>query len=403
MFRYAGLIFFICGLSALAPAQLNPGDYVIPVSSSSSYAVVQVTPGGTVKTLFTLPWPALALTMATNNTDLAVVGRPPTSKAGFVATVTPAGVVTSLATYASYIYENMAVDSNGTFVVPAGVGGTDVIIRCDRFGTLTTLNPSPPVGGGKPRGIAVDTYTGGYLIGDIPVLYRIARDGTATSITSGVAINNSIDMVSDARTLSAIIAQQNSLVSVDTVTGTMSTIQGGFNGCFPGLAYDRTNDGWILAGSCSNTNSFIFRIARGGGVTTVAPLVGSMDVEVYGSLNIVGAGDPTPGATLSLRFSEPSSPGELYLAGASLSTSPGIFTPAGVVDLTPDTLFAVSQQVPSLFVNFMGVLDSGGSAIAAVAVPKVASLKGLRFYISFVTIRKTAIHRIANTQGFTIQ
>ena len=183
----------------------------------------------------------------------------------------------------------------------------------------------------------------------------------------------------------------------------MTTIQGGFNGCFPGLAYDRGNDAWILAGGCVNTNYNIYRVARAGGYTTVTPLTGAADVEVYGSLNVVAAGDPTPGSTLSLRFSELSSAGDLYLAGASFSTSPGIPTPAGMVDLTPDMLFTISQLVPSIFRNFTGVLDGNGSALASVNVPGAPSLKGLRFYIAFVTIRGTQLHRVSNTQGYTIQ
>jgi len=156
-------------------------------------------------------------------------------------------------------------------------------------------------------------------------------------------------------------------------------------------------------GSCANTNFNLYRVLRGGGLTTVTPLVGGGDVEVYGSLNIVAAGDPTPGASLGLRFCEPSSAGDLYLAAASFSTSPGIPTPAGVVDLTPDALFALSQFAPSIFVNFAGVLDANGAAAAKVVVPAAPALKGLRFYLSFVTVRGAQIRAIANTQGFTIQ
>jgi hypothetical protein len=401
MLRLIVLTAVFSALAGLAPAQLNPGDYVVPVSPGN--AVVQITPTGTVTTICTLPWPANAVTMAVNNTDLAVLGRSLLARIGYVATVTPAGVVTTLASYASNIYENMAVDVNGTYVMSAGVSGTDVVIRVDRFGMLTTLNPSPAVGGGKPRGIAVDINTGGYLFGDIPTLYRVARDGSCTSITGGVAINNGIDILSDARTLTAIVSQQNSLVSIDLVTGIMTTIQGGFNGCFPGLAYDRANDAWILAGSCANTNYFVYRVARAGGLSTVTPLTGAGDVEVYGSLNIVAGADPSPGAALALRFCEPSSAGDLYLAAASFSTSPGIPTPAGVVDLTPDALFALSQLAPSMFVNFAGVLDASGAAAAKVVVPGVPQLKGFRFYVSFVTVRGSSIRAIANTQGFTIQ
>jgi len=386
-----------------AGAQLNPGDYVAPLPSSTGTPIVQITPGGTVKTLFTVPFLVSALTMATNNVDLAVVAQNPVARAGFVATVTPSGTVTTLASYASYIYENIAPDSNGTYVVPVGSNGTDVVLRIDRVGGKTSINPSPPVGGGKPRGMAVDIGTGGYLMGDIPNLFLIARDGTTRTVHKNVAINNSIDMMSDARTGAVMIAQQNSLVSVDPVTGLMTTIQGGFNGCFPGLAYERARDAWVLAGACTSLNTNVYRVLRGGGVTTVAGLAGASDIEVYGSRNIVATSDPTPGSTLSLGFSEPSSAGALYLAAASFSTSPGIPTPAGIIDLTPDPLFFFSLAAPGIFVNFQGVLDAQGSALAAVAVPPIPALKGFRFFVSFVTVRGSALNAIANTVGFTIQ
>jgi hypothetical protein len=384
-------------------AQLNPGDYVAPLPSTTGSSIVQITPGGTVKTLFTVPFVVSALTMAPNNVDLAVVARNPVARAGFLATVTPSGTVTTLTSYASYIYENVAPDSNGTYAVPVGTNGTDVVLRIDRVGGKTTVTPSPPVGGGKPRGMAVDIGTGGYLMGDIPNLFLIARDGTSKTVHTGVAINNSIDMMSDARTSTAVISQQNSLVSVDTVTGVMTTIQGGFNGCFPGLAYDRARDAWVLAGSCANTNMNVYRVLRGGGVTTVTGLVGASDIEVYGSRNIVATSDPTPGSNLSLGFSEPNSAGAFYLAAASFSTSPGIPTPVGTIDLTPDPFFFLSLAAPGVFVNFQGVLDAQGSALAAVAVPPIPGLKGFRFFVSFVTVRGSALNAVANTVGFTIQ
>lgn len=385
---------------APCPGQLSVGDYVAPVSSGNS--IVGITPGGTVKTLFAMPFPVTALTMATDNVDMAVLGWDSTSSMAILATVTPTGTVSTVAKFSSYIYENLTVDPAGFYMVPIGAGGI-FVLRIDRFGTVTTISPKPAVGKGKPRGIAVDIGSGGYVVGEIPNLYLIAPDGSSKTIHTNVSINNSIDIMSDARTGTAVIAQQNSLVSVDTVSGVMTTLRGGFNGCFPGLAYDRVRDEWVLAGSCANTNFNVYRVDRSGALNTVTNLVGAGDIEVYGSRHIIAAGDPTPGSTLSMRFKEPGSPGALYLAAASLSTNPGIPTPAGIVDLTPDQLFYLSQVAPTLFVNFMGVLDTNGSAVASVVVPAIAQLRGLRFYVSFVAIKVTTISAIANTAGFTIK
>jgi hypothetical protein len=396
-------LFLLAVLAIVVPVtgQLMPGDYVAPLATTAGNNLVGITPGGTVKTIFKLPFSVLAVSMAVNNRDLAVVGLSP-SRTGVVATVTPTGTVSTVAQYTSYIYENMAVDSGGTYVVPLGQGGI-MVLRISPLGVMTTLTPAPPVGKGKPRGIAVDITSGCYLVGEIPSLYLLARDGSSKTIHNNVSINNSIDMVSDARTGHAIISQQNSLVQVDLTTGLMTTIQGGFQGCFPGLAYDRARDAWVMAGGCAFTNNNLYRVARGGGLTTVTALTGAADLEVYGSLNVVGNGDPKPGATFNIRLSEPGSPGLFYLAAASFSSGPGIPTPAGTIDLTPDVLFALSQTAPAMFVNFRGALDANGTAPAAIMLPPVPQLKGLRFFISFVTIRNNAIGAIANTQGFSIQ
>ena len=84
-------------------------------------------------------------------------------------------------------------------------------------------------------------------------------------------------------------------------------------------------------------------------------------------------------------------------------SNPGIPTPAGTIDLTPDGLFFFSIAVPSVFVNFQGVLDLQGTAIASIKIPAVPALKGFRFFVSFVTVQSGAIKAVANTAGFTIR
>lgn len=393
-------VLFLLVLALGVSAQPMAGDYIVPISSAAGGAVLVITPAGVVTTLFPLPQAATALTMATNNTDLAVMSM--SGGSVILDTVTPKGQVTQLAKWSSYIGENLAVDSNGTYAAPLGAGGVQVL-RIDSFGAMTTLVPSPAIGKGKPRGIAIDINSGGYFVGEIPNLFRILPSGASTVVHTNVAINNGIDMVSDARSGDVVISQQASLVRVDPFSGVMTTIQGGFTGCLPGLAYDRTNDAWVMVGSCANTNFNLYRVTRAGALTTVVGVVGATDIEVYGSLNVVGSGDPKPGTPFSLRFSEPGSAGDVYVAAASLSAGPGIPTAAGVVDLAPDNLFRASREVPTVFVNFTGVLDGAGSAVGKILLPAVPQLKGVRFYVSFVTARGSVIRRVANTAGFTIK
>ena len=58
------LVAWLGGLVALAPAQINPGDYVVTLASSTGSSVVRLTPGGAINTLFSVPYSATAVTMA---------------------------------------------------------------------------------------------------------------------------------------------------------------------------------------------------------------------------------------------------------------------------------------------------------------------------------------------------
>jgi len=390
-----------------AAAQFAPGDYVAPVNTLTGTNLLGITPGGVVTTVHALPFAVTALAMAANNMDLAVLGS--ASRTAFLALITPAGKITTLTTLPlSPQFENLAVDQNGTYLTPPmGLAGA-WIFRIDGGGGVTTILPTPNVGGGKTRGIAVDIGSGDYLVGESSSLFRIAFSGQATVASRNINIPNETDMVSDARSGGLInwkidpssLPVKYALVSIDPGTGAATTIRTRFGNVSPGLAYDRARDAFVLA-EPSPQNALV-RVNRSGGATTVAALAGARDLEVYGSRNVLAGADPTPGSAFGLAFSEPGSPNHLYLAAASFGHGPGIPTPAGVVDLALDPLFILSQAAPAVFVNFQGLLDANGSALALVLIP-AGPLKGLRFYVSFVTIQGGAIRAVANTQGFTIR
>lgn len=385
--------------TAVAPVRAQQaGHYVGPLNTS----IVSIDPSsGAMSTLVTLPFQMAALTMAPGNVDFAVLGRSGTN--AFVAHVSPGGTVTTIQPLpTSYIFENMAFDQDGSYLVPIGAGKIQI-------GRVTPLNvsvidPSPSIGGGKPRGIAVDITSGGYMVGEIPTVYHVARNGNSNVVNTMISINNGIDMWSDPRTGGTVISQQNNLISVDPLTGTQTTINATpFSGCFPGLAYDRARDAFVLAGSCSRTNAWVYRVARNGAVTTVGANAGLADLEVYGSRNVSAIADPVPGSTFVMTLSDPSAPSAGYFAAASFSTGPGIPLAIGTVDLAPDALFFLSGAAPTIFQNFTGALDSSGSATAAIRIPGASALQGVRFFVSFVTFTGATLQTIANTQGFTIQ
>ena len=96
---------------------------------------------------------------------------------------------------------------------------------------------------------------------------------------------------------------------------------------------------------------------------------------------------PIP-STATLRLSLPGLPGELYVLGASAGVSPGVpLGQIGTLPLVPDGLWGVSLgQSNGVFQSFAGFLDAGGQASASLGIPNVPGLRGLRFYVSGLTI-----------------
>ncbi len=105
-----------------------------------------------------------------------------------------------------------------------------------------------------------------------------------------------------------------------------------------------------------------------------------------------GSNHPVPpGGVLNIDLEAAGAGGHAYYMAASLATSPPI--PIQIkpgkrheVPLAFDPLFLASWNLPSIFRNFVGLLDSGGRARAAIAVPGNARLKGVSFFVAYVTI-----------------
>jgi len=113
---------------------------------------------------------------------------------------------------------------------------------------------------------------------------------------------------------------------------------------------------------------------------TLAANIKAVGVAVIGSNHLAGYSLPTPGSKYSLFVSFPH-PNLAYELGASFGFFPGIPTPSGILPLNADNLLFLSREVPAMFIDFSGRLDSGGHAFAGVAIPK-APLHGVRFYLA---------------------
>ncbi len=139
--------------------------------------------------------------------------------------------------------------------------------------------------------------------------------------------------------------------------------------------------------------------------------VGSSDliassVTRAGSRHIVGTGPALVGTTLSILLRTPSDAGLPYYMAASFSLRPGMAIDQRTLSLVVDPLLLLSLTNPLVFRSFSGFLDADGRAAAAFDIPGVNGLRGLRFFLDFVTVRPgspSGIRTIATPVGFTIR
>ncbi|MBN2492526.1 MAG: hypothetical protein JXQ29_16885 [Planctomycetes bacterium] len=131
-------------------------------------------------------------------------------------------------------------------------------------------------------------------------------------------------------------------------------------------------------------------------------------VEVYvAAAGLVGSGTGAPGTTLRFTLTAPADGGLPYQMGSSFGNGP-IPIDTRRLGLSVDSLLvlSVAGALPAVFQNYAGKLDAQGVAQAALAIPNLPALKGLRIYTAYVTLLATApsgVASISNSFLFTIQ
>lgn len=157
--------------------------------------------------------------------------------------------------------------------------------------------------------------------------------------------------------------------------------------------------GWTMSGEMSG-----FPVTVGPDLTHN----GSLDAFVarisFHDVVLGGTGRVDSTVTLSLHASDSS--GLSYQVGSSLGTGP---IPIGnrQIGLSADDLLVVTvgDLWPWVFSGYQGVLDAQGDGQAAIHIPNVQALIGLRIHSAFVTLDPTApwgIRAISDTESFKI-
>ncbi|MBN2492900.1 MAG: hypothetical protein JXQ29_18770 [Planctomycetes bacterium] len=121
---------------------------------------------------------------------------------------------------------------------------------------------------------------------------------------------------------------------------------------------------------------------------------------------LTGSGTGAPGTAYSFVLVSRADPGRAYQMGTALGAGP-VSIGSRWLHLSPDALLvaSTSNQLPAVFSAYVGLLDGGGTARAALHVPAVPQLTGLTLYTAFVVLDPQApfgIQEISNTLGFRI-
>ena len=111
------------------------------------------------------------------------------------------------------------------------------------------------------------------------------------------------------------------------------------------------------------------------------------------------------GSVQSLSLSSPRHPNEDYVI--ALSSSLGASPLGNNLELPVDIsspFFFLAFQLPTLFQNFIGVLDGQGNAAAAVVVPPIPALSGLGLHLAFASFDVNAsATEVSNPISVTLQ
>ncbi|MBN2489686.1 MAG: FG-GAP repeat protein [Planctomycetes bacterium] len=122
---------------------------------------------------------------------------------------------------------------------------------------------------------------------------------------------------------------------------------------------------------------------------------------------VSGSGNPGVGGTIVLQVASPGDAALPYQLASSFGNGP-ILIDTRPLELSPDPLLflTILGGAPGVFPNYAGVLDAQGQAKAAIHIPNLPALKGIRIFTAFVTLQPTApsgVASISNTFMFSIQ
>jgi hypothetical protein len=281
-------------------------------------------------------------------------------------------------------------------VFTSGFGSTDLC----KWTNSGSLVGTYPIGVTTPQGMAVDRDGNVWIGTQTTTVLKYSGSGrplgsfaTGGSWPLAVAVDGMGDLwVSNYSSASVTKMQTDGTVLMTIPVGTNPIPVGDGSGfqraVFTDPFGDVDGDGHLNnAEAVAGTNVF-----DGGSVPCTLAPGGDQKVGGTATLNYVDFGARAAGAT--------------YVMACSFTPGNFPIDRKRRIDLSPDALFFASLQVPALFRDFVGVLDTNGRATGTIHIPKAAALASNVVYGVAVTLDPTApmgIRSIAPVARFTIK
>jgi len=324
----------------------------------------------------------------------------------FVAKVGPSGASLVYCGYIGGALDDLgygiAVDSSGNAYVAGGTTSNESSFPV-RHGPDLTFN------GGSDAFVAEVSATGqtlvycGYIGGaGLEFAYDLALDTERNAYVTGDTNSTEITFP----LVGGLDTTQNGgfdafIAKVGTSRGVLAVC--GFLGGSgreqgTGIAVDATGNAYVTGWTDSDENTFPVKT---GPILSYAPSGDDGFVAKVAFVELRGSGAVRPGSTVSWTLTDSEGHGRAYQLGTSLGTGP-IPIDTRQLDLSPDSLLlvTVNDYWPWIFSGYRGVMDAKGRAGAAVHIPNLPALAGLRLHSAFVTLDPGApsgIRSISNT------
>jgi len=399
-------IILILSLSGLtAQGQLAPGT--ILVADSGTLWTVDLS--GT-RTSFVMPGSNVYGMDIDYNGDL-ICGASAT-----ILKISGAGAVTTIKTGTPLVslIGDIEINQNGNFYVTSM--GSPSVWEMDVNGVIITTYTL--TGSTRAWGIGLDPRDGAIYVSGYSTVHKIdPGTGNVKNIASGAPFTF-LQSGHFGPNGTYVLADQNShgIYEVDPA-GKLTTVYAGtpFGDIGEGLDYHRS--GFYVCADDSpgaGARNAVFLVSPGNPavITTLAsgsPFSDLNGCAVVPELHVfMVSGNPSPGTRATLGVTSSGAALGIYAFASALSNKHGIPLPGGkVLPLDPDGIFfaTASNLLPTIFLNYQGILDISGMATLHIAVPNMKALVGITVYTAGITLHtasSTGIHLVSNAAAMTI-